>query len=166
MELSGRSRHVERHFLPGALEGSPRAGGVKAEVRRARLLCRALRHRRGQHHLLRAAESGCRTDLGRPHPIRVRVLPEAIPEADSCRYTRRAARSTWKPSTNTAGVSNRSRRRQDWGPARAVSSKLQADRRVAGLSRCTAAAVSGLPDCRGTAASQLERRFQLDRCRC
>ena len=53
-------------------------------------------------------------------------------------------------------------RRQDWGTARAVSSKFQAKRRVSGLSRCTPAGVPRLPDCRRAATPELERRFQLD----
>ncbi len=85
-------------------------GRRQTQVRRACVLRRTLRHRRGQHHLLRAAESGCRADLGRPDTRRVRVLAEAISGRSLTPIYRACRRSTWKPSTNTGGESNRSQR--------------------------------------------------------
>src|SRR5688572_28346113 len=76
LELSLGRGYVERPVLPCLAIETRRHGGV----RRAGVLRRAFRYRRGELDFLRAAPGGCDSRLGGTHAPGVRVLAEAVPE--------------------------------------------------------------------------------------
>src|SRR5438552_6390827 len=76
MELPAGTRDVERRLLPAkATEG----------LRRARVLCGALQHRRSQFDVLWPAAGRRIAHLGRANAARLRVLDQAVSEVHASR---------------------------------------------------------------------------------
>ena len=82
-------RHVERDLLSrSAGAAAPR----HAEVRRARVLRRALRHRRSELVVLPGADGGGGREVGGADAGRIRVLAEAVSEVHAPRHVREGDR--------------------------------------------------------------------------
>src|SRR4029079_16395703 len=77
LELPERRWHLERDLLPGKEE---------QDRRRARVLRRALRHRRGELQLLPGPRDQDDAGLGEADARAVRVLAEAVPEVHPSRH--------------------------------------------------------------------------------
>ena len=101
--------------------------GARAEAELARALCRALRHRRGQLHLLPAGAPRGRRRLGGADPARVPVRGQGEPLSDPCQTTHRHPRGYRTASTSR---SSRSASRAVWPGAVAATRELPSRRRA------------------------------------
>ena len=147
----------------------PRATCARTrQVRRARVLRRALRHRRDQLELLRRAGTCDDEGLGHPHAGWLRVLAEALPEIHAPRDVpqgvgagsvepRRHRRRRVPPRHRSAGDGGQAGR-----APRTVPRQLHQRARCARISGMAARAIQGVPRRRRATAPQLERRSRLD----
>ena len=170
MELPVRAGHVERHLLPAAA-GAPPAGVGK--VRRAALLRRALRYRRGQLDVLPRAGGRDGEGLGGAHAAELRVLAEALSEVHAPEDVRegdrrrRLERSARRTSTSSGAMLDPLARAGKLGALLAqFPASFKNDAGIAGLPRDPAAARSGTTASPWSSATGAGATSPKTRCSC
>ena len=168
-----RARHVERRLLPASAR-------TTEGLRRARVLRRAFRYRRGELDVLRAAARGGQPRLGGADAAGLRVLHQAVSEVHAPRmFEERVAKSPGEAedrravdmlaapnrptSTSSAAGSSRWRRRASWARCSRSFRRASRTRRTSRDAISAAAAGASRLSGRGrTAAPELERPRRRD----